>query len=132
MHRHLRAGVRVALGTDVGGGTGFGMLKEALQAYLFQRIAEDPLSLTPGYLLYLCTLAGAEALGLDNRIGDFSPGKAADFLYVRPPSESVLADVLRSAEDVTHALAAVITLAGQESIREVRVDDAIVYRAGHQ
>ena len=28
-----------ALGTDVGGGTGFGMLKEGLQAYLMQRVA---------------------------------------------------------------------------------------------
>ena len=34
MRRHLAAGVHVALGTDVGGGTGFGMLKEALQAHL--------------------------------------------------------------------------------------------------
>jgi len=31
--RHLEAGVSCALGTDVGGGTGFGILKEALQAY---------------------------------------------------------------------------------------------------
>ena len=30
MQRHLDAGVRFALGTDVGGGTGFGILKEAL------------------------------------------------------------------------------------------------------
>ena len=29
LRAHLRTGVRVALGTDVGGGTGFGMLKEA-------------------------------------------------------------------------------------------------------
>ena len=129
LRRHQDAGVHVALGTDVGGGTGFGMLKEALQAYLFQRIADDPLSLTPGYLLYLCTLAGAKALGLADRIGDFSPGKAADFVYVRPRPRSVLAEVLRRAEDVTHALAAVITLAGQESVHEVRVDDAVVYRA---
>ncbi len=42
MRRHLDAGVRFALGTDVGGGTGFGMLKEALQAYLMQRVAPEP------------------------------------------------------------------------------------------
>ena len=30
LERHMRAGVRVALGTDVGGGIGFGILKEEL------------------------------------------------------------------------------------------------------
>ena len=34
MRRHIAAGVRLALGTDVGGGTGLGMMKEGLQAYL--------------------------------------------------------------------------------------------------
>ena len=31
--RHLQHGVRVALGSDVGAGTGFSLLKEGLQAY---------------------------------------------------------------------------------------------------
>ena len=37
-----------ALGTDVGGGTGFGMLKEGLQAYLMQRVAAEPDDSEPG------------------------------------------------------------------------------------
>jgi len=57
--RHVQAGVRVALGTDVGAGTGFGMLKEGLQAYLMQRLAPDGFPLTPAHLLYLATRAGA-------------------------------------------------------------------------
>src|ERR1019366_1313229 len=71
LRRHLDAGVHVALGTDIGGGTGFGMLKEALQAYLMQRVTPDGVMLDPSRLLYLATLAGAEALGLDGEIGDF-------------------------------------------------------------
>src|SRR5262249_7420228 len=42
--RHIEAGVHCALGTDVGGGTGFGLLKEGLQAYLMQRITPDGLN----------------------------------------------------------------------------------------
>jgi len=34
--RHVEQGVRCALGTDVGAGTGFGIVKEALAAYLMQ------------------------------------------------------------------------------------------------
>lgn len=126
--RHRDAGVRVALGTDVGGGTGFGMMKEALQAYLMQRVADDPVVLTPADLLYLSTLAGAEAMGLSDVIGNFDVGKAADLVYLVPPSGSVLAQVLDRSDDMTRKLSALFTLAGQESVREVRVDDAIVYQ----
>src|SRR3712207_3793242 len=38
--RHLAHGVRVALGSDVGAGTGFCLLKEGLQAYFVQRSEE--------------------------------------------------------------------------------------------
>ena len=75
LRRHIEAGVRCALGTDVGGGIGFGMLKEGLQAYLMQRIAPDGMLLDAGHLLYLATRAGAEALGSGDETGDFRAGK---------------------------------------------------------
>ena len=91
--RHLPAAAppggrrRIALGTDVGGGTGFGMLKEGLQAYLMQRLCRTGWrALVPAHLLYLATRAGAEALGLEDEIGDFSPARRADFVYLRPPA----------------------------------------------
>ena len=127
LRRHLDAGVACALGSDVGGGTGFGMLKEALQAYLMQRIAIDGMALDPGMLLYLATRAGAEALGLDGEIGDFQTGKAADFVYLRPPADSALDVVLRQADSPRHALGAVFMLAGSESVREVRVAGSQIF-----
>jgi guanine deaminase len=129
LRRHIAAGVRCALGTDVGGGTGFGLLKEALQAYLLQRIAPQGLCLNPAMLLYLSTRAGAEALGLAHQVGDFQPGKAADFVYLRPLPESPLANVLDQVENPERILSALFTLAGQESIREVRVQGTVVYKS---
>ena len=125
--RHRRLGARVSLGTDVGGGTGFGILKEGLQAYLMQRVAAEPLSLTPGELLHLATRAGAEALEMGNEIGDFEAGKAADFIYLRPPEESALAAVLKPAEDPERILGAIFTLAGAESVREVHIGGDLVF-----
>ncbi|MGA2215106.1 MAG: guanine deaminase [Bryobacteraceae bacterium] len=127
--RHMNAGVRCALGTDVGAGTGFSLLKEGLQAYLLQRIAPDGMLLDAGHLLYLATLAGAEALGLSHETGDFRTGKSADFVYLRPPAGSPLAGVLERAQTPELSLAAILTLAGAESVHEVRVEGSVVYRS---
>ena len=127
---HIEAGVTCALGTDVGGGLGFGMMKEGLHAYLTQRLAPDPEPLDAARLLFMATRAGAEALGLGADIGDFGGGKAADFVYLRPPANSVLESVIRHADSVTQALASLFTLAGPESVREVRVEGEIVVEPG--
>jgi guanine deaminase len=129
LQRHLNAGVRCALGTDVGGGIGFGLLKEGLQAYLLQRIAPDGMLLDASHLLYLATLAGAEALGLGDETGDFRAGKSADFVYLRPPVDSPLAAVLEREQSPQHMLSAIFTLAGAESVSEVRVAGSVVHRS---
>jgi len=129
LRRHIDAGVRVALGTDVGGGTGLGMMKEGLQAYLMQRVAADGVLLDPARLLYLSTLGGAEALGLAQEVGSLCPGKAADFVHVRPPAGSVFEAVLQHASSPADMLAALFTLGGDESVREVRVEGAVAYQA---
>ncbi len=127
LRRHVAAGVTCALGTDVGGGLGFGVLKEGLQAYLMQRLAPDPQGLDAARLLYMATHAGAEALGLQTEIGDFQTGKAADFVYLRPPVGSVLEAAMGHTADPAQALAALFTLGGSESVREVRVEGDIVF-----
>ncbi len=127
LRRHIESGVRVALGTDVGAGTGFGLMKEALQAYMLQRLAPEGFALGPAHLLYMATRAGAEALGLDDVIGDFQPGKAADFVYLRPEGNSPLAAVVARADNPARMLAALLTLAGAECVREVCVEGAPVF-----
>ncbi|MCM3880806.1 MAG: guanine deaminase [Vicinamibacterales bacterium] len=130
LSRHVEAGVVCSIGTDVGGGIGFGMMKEGLQAYLMQRLAPDPQILDAARLLYLTTLAGAKALDLDSEIGDFRAGKAADFVYLRPPADSVLASAVHQADSPQRALSALFTMAGPESVREVRVAGDVVHRMG--
>ncbi len=121
MQRHLESGVRFALGTDVGGGTGFSLFKEALAAYLMQRVAAKPIALEGSKLLYLATRAGAEALAIEDQTGDFETGKSADFVYIKPPEGTVLSAVIREAESSERVLSAIFTLAEPDSIAEVRV-----------
>ena len=128
MRRHLARGAHVALGSDVGGGIGFGMLKEALQAYLNQRLLPDGFPLAAEHLLYLATLAGAEALGLERETGDFYAGKSADIVYLRAPEHSPLAAVIRNAPGAEHLLSAIFTLADASCIEQVWVEGVPVKR----
>jgi guanine deaminase len=121
MNRHLAAGVPFALGTDVGAGIGFGILKESLQCYMMQRVLPDGMLLSPAHLLYLATRAGAEALGLAAETGDFTPGKSADLVRLCPAEGTPLAAAVERAESLPGMLAALIAQAGSESVQEVRV-----------
>jgi guanine deaminase len=126
MRRHLDFGVPVALGTDVGAGTGLSMLKEGLVAYQVQMLSDLGARLGPAELLWLATGAGAAALGLSDEVGDLAVGKSADFVLVRAPERSTLAAVLTRSESVEQTLGALFTLAREESIAEVRVAGRIV------
>ncbi len=73
-------GVRVGLGTDVGGGDSFSLLRTINEAYKVQQLQDA--NLAPMRALYLATLGGARALDLDNKIGNFETGKEADFVVL--------------------------------------------------
>jgi guanine deaminase len=122
LRRHVERGVGVALGSDVGAGAGLFLPKEALQAYFIQQLlGPGGLPLTPVHLLYLATRAGARALGLDDRVGDFAVGKDFDAVWVRPAAGSTLAVNLKHAYDVTDALARVFALASPADVAGVWV-----------
>jgi 5-methylthioadenosine/S-adenosylhomocysteine deaminase len=92
--------VRVGLGTDsVGSNNRLDLLEEARIASVLHRarLARCDV-LSPAELLRLCTIDGAKALGLDERIGSLEPGKDADLCavslaapHVRPVHDPVAA-----------------------------------------
>lgn len=82
-------GVNVALGTDVGGGGSFSLLDMAGEAYKVGQLRGD--NLDPLHGLYLATLAGARALRIDDRVGNFTPGKEADFVVLNLAATPLLA-----------------------------------------
>jgi len=109
---HLALGVRVALGSDVGAGTGFSLFKEGLQAYFAQQLlGREGHKLSSRHLLWLATAAGADVLGLSHTVGDFSVGKEFDALWLRPAPGSTLAVALAHADSDDDAVAKVFALA---------------------
>jgi guanine deaminase len=127
MRRHVEHGVRFALGTDVGAGTGLSLFKEGLMAYHVQMVRPEGHLIGPAHLLYLATAAGAHALGLGDQIGDLAPGKSADLVLLRPPPDSTLEAVLAASPSWEATLGALFTLAREESILEARVAGEVVF-----
>ena len=122
LRRHVEAGVRVALGSDVGAGTGFCLFKEGLQAYFLQQLLGDHgLALQPAHLLHLATAAGADALGLAE-LGDLGVGKRFDAIWLRPAPSTTLDVALRSAASADDALAKAFALASPADVKQVWVD----------
>jgi guanine deaminase len=119
MTAHLRHGVRLALGSDVGAGTGFSLLKEGLAAYGVQMLRDDGHLLQPRHLLYLATRAGALAMAAGEEAGDLEPGRAADLVLLRPQPGSVLEEALEAANSLEAVLGTYFTLAREESVAEV-------------
>jgi guanine deaminase len=115
--RHRRAGVRVALGTDVGAGASLSVCGEATAAYAGQMLlGAQGVPLGGAHLLWWATAAGAAALGLDDRVGDLRPGREADLVALRPPPGSTLEAALAHARDLPSALATLLALAREDAV----------------
>ncbi|WAY96877.1 guanine deaminase, partial [Serratia marcescens] len=77
-----RKRVKLGIGTDVGAGTSFNMLRTLGEAYKVGQLQHYRLSAVEAF--YHATLGGARALSLDDKIGNFDVGKEADFVVLDP------------------------------------------------
>jgi guanine deaminase len=98
--------VRLAIGTDVGGGTSYSMLGTLGAAYKVQMLSGyRP---TPFELYHLATRGNAEVLRLGDEAGALDAGKWADIVVIDPRATEVLAsrhELSQSLEDILFALA---------------------------
>jgi len=113
------SGIRVGLATDVGGGTSLNMLRTMSEAYKVLRLQSQSL---PGFrALYLATLGAAEALYLDDKIGNFATGKEADFVVLNYAGAHITTRRLAKAEDIAEKLFALIMLGDDRNISATHI-----------
>ena len=113
--RRLRSeSIRVGLGTDVGGGTSLSLLKTMREAYKVLHLQDQPLP--PARAMYLATLGAAEALYLDDEIGNFAAGKDADFVVLDPRATTITSHRTSTAESLEEVLFALIVLGDDRNI----------------
>jgi len=114
------AGVCCGLGTDVGGGTSLSLLRTASEAYKVLHLREHALPATQA--LYLATLGAAEALRLDDKIGNFEEGKEADFAVLDFKGSNLTARRCAAASTIEEKLFALMTLADDRNIAATYVE----------
>jgi guanine deaminase len=84
--RTVASGVNISAGTDFGGGDEWlipRVLGDAFKVHITEP-GDDGVSLHPAEMLFIGTLAGARALDMENRFGNFDVGKEADFVVIDP------------------------------------------------
>ncbi|MCK8778354.1 guanine deaminase [Rhizobium sp. NTR19] len=72
--------VRVAVATDIGGGSSYSMLRTLDEAYKIQQLLGERLN--PFESFYLMTRGNAEALSMENDIGTLDVGSTADLVVL--------------------------------------------------
>ena len=109
-------GVRVGLGTDVGAGTSFSQLQSLNEAYKIMQLQGKKLD--PFKSLYLATLGGANALYLDDKLGNFMPGKDADFLVLDYNATPLISYRMQQARSLEERLFALTMLGDDRAVKE--------------
>ena len=126
LRRARAAGVRVGMGTDVGGGTSYSMLRTLAEAYKVLQLQGINLSAMEAF--HLATLGGAQALGLADRIGNFAAGKEADFVVLDPAATPILARRTGIAANIEEKLFALMTLGDDRAVAATYVLGEPAYR----
>ncbi len=120
------APIPVGMGTDVGGGTSFSMLKTLAEAYKILQLKGQNLS--PLKAFYLATLGGARSLDLDASIGNFETGKEADFTVLNFNATPLIKRRAERASSLAEKLFILIILGDDRSVSATHIMGNPVYQ----
>ena len=120
-----KAGINIGIGTDgAAGNNRLDLLSETRLAGLLAKGTEQDPALFPAHtLIYMATLGGARALGLQDRIGSLAIGKRADLC-------AIALDNIATAplfDPASH----IINAAGREHVTHVWIDGECVVKKKH-
>jgi guanine deaminase len=113
------AGVRIALATDVGGGTSYSMLRTAAEAYKVMQLRGQNLPALAAF--DLMTRGNAAALGIENEIGAITPGAFADLVVLDARSTPAMAHRMETVRDLEEELFVLMTLGDDRAVRQTYI-----------
>lgn len=107
-------GVKVAVATDIGGGTSYSMLRTMAEAYKVLQLQGQSLPALDA--LHAITRGNAVALGLDHLIGSFEPGREADVVVLDTGVTRAMAHRMETVRDLAEELFALVTLGDDRNV----------------
>jgi guanine deaminase len=116
LHKH---GARIAVATDVGGGTSYSMLRTLDEGYKMLQLRGQRLN--PLRSFYMATLGNARALSLDGRIGAITPSHDADLVVLDARSTPQMALRMERVESLANELFLLQTCGDDRSVVETYV-----------
>jgi guanine deaminase len=117
--RHCKAGQRVGLASDTGGGSSFSMLRTMAAAYEVGQLGGH--AIHPAGLLWLATGGSADALGQSTRIGQLKPGLEADVIAIDLKSTPAIMQRAERGDDIWDAVFPTIMMGDDRAISAVWV-----------
>ncbi|MDB5554811.1 MAG: guaD [Rhizobium sp.] len=111
--------VRVAVATDIGGGTSYSMLRTLDEGYKVLQLQGD--RMTPLESFYRMTLGNAEALGLQDRIGTLDVGSDADLVVLNAAATPAMALKMEVVTTLAEELFLMQTVGDDRTIAETYV-----------
>ena len=117
---------RVGIGTDVGGGSSFSMLQTLNEAY--KTAAVQNVRLPPLHSFYYITLGNAEALSLNDKIGNFTSGKEADFIVIDLNCTPLLASKTARAKTLEEKLFNLAVLGDDRAVKATYILGELKYQ----
>ncbi|MEM7318576.1 MAG: guanine deaminase [Pseudomonadota bacterium] len=108
---------KVGLATDTGGGSSFSMLRTMAAAYEIGQLRGSPLH--PSQLLWLATVGSAQALRLQDRIGNLAAGMEADIVVLDLHSTPAIAQRAARALDLCEAVFPTIMMGDDRAVADV-------------
>jgi len=126
IRKHLAAGVKMSIGTDVAGGHSPSMLDAIRQSIVASTVTSfsegpdcQPLSYQEAF--HLATMGGAQVLGMDKVIGNFETGKKVDCLVVDCKCTDSSFDVF-DGEDALDMFQKFLFLGDHRNIKTIFID----------
>ncbi|MGR6468714.1 guanine deaminase [Rhizobium sp. PAMB 3182] len=111
--------VRVAVATDIGGGSSYSMLRTLDEAYKIQQLLGERLN--PLESFYLMTLGNAEALSMADEIGTLEPGTIADLVVLDASATPAMALKQEANRTLTEELFLMQTMGDDRTIAETYI-----------
>jgi guanine deaminase len=129
LNQVMQHNITVGFGTDIGAGTSFSMLQTMSEAYKVIQLSKAftdnnaaiKFNLDPFQAFYMATLGGAKALHLDDVIGNFTPGKEADFIVIDLKATQLMAARIGNSDNLRDTLFALIMLGDDRAIQHTYI-----------